>query len=392
MARRMAAMQAMMNSMTPEQRAQLQQLSDQLLDDMDLRWQVDQLGENLRQAFPDMGWESNYQFQGADPMDFAQAAQMMGELGDLDQLEQLMRGATNPGALVEADIERARELLGDDVANSLDRMSEITKMLTDAGLVEQREGRFELTPKGMRRLGQNALAELFKKLDRDRMGVHELERTGFGHERNYHTKPYEFGDPFNLHIERTIRNAIVRGETEPDPPLARRLRDRGDRTRRPVIDGADARPVAVDADARQLPAGEEGRHGAALADLDAVPPRLPRHRRVLRGGPRAHRVPASRGQLGLRVRHEHAARLPARPPAPVEAVGHEADHHDHRRRADRPHQLLRRAGVPLPAHPRDGGRDAHRGGRAAPRTGSGSTRSCSIPTAASRASSRSSRS
>ena len=91
MARRMAAMQAMMNSMTPEQRAQLQQLSDQLLDDMDLRWQVDQLGENLRQAFPDMGWESNYQFQGADPMDFAQAAQMMGELGDLDQLEQLMR-------------------------------------------------------------------------------------------------------------------------------------------------------------------------------------------------------------------------------------------------------------------------------------------------------------
>ncbi len=138
MARRMAAMQAMMNSMTPEQRAQLQQLSDQLLDDMDLRWQVDQLGENLRQAFPDMGWESNYQFQGADPMDFAQAAQMMGELGDLDQLEQLMRGATNPGALVEADIARARELLGNDVANSLDRMSEITKMLTDAGLVAPR--------------------------------------------------------------------------------------------------------------------------------------------------------------------------------------------------------------------------------------------------------------
>ena len=62
-------------------------------------------------------------------------------------------------------------------------------MLTDAGLVEQREARFELTPKGMRRLVRTRLAELFKKLDRDRMGVHELERTGFGHERNYHTKP-----------------------------------------------------------------------------------------------------------------------------------------------------------------------------------------------------------
>src|SRR5262249_2373845 len=44
LARRMAAAQAMLNSMTPEQRAQLQALSDQLLEDMDLRWQLDQLG------------------------------------------------------------------------------------------------------------------------------------------------------------------------------------------------------------------------------------------------------------------------------------------------------------------------------------------------------------
>jgi len=215
MARRMQAMQAMMNSMTPEQRAQLQQLSDQLLEDMDLRWQMDQLGENLRDAFPDMGWDAGYDFQGQDPLDMAQAASLMSELGDLDQLEQLMRGASNPGALAEADIDRARELLGDQAAASLERMAEITRMLTEAGLIEQREGRLELTPKGMRRLGQNALAELFKKLDRDRMGRHELEKNGAGHERNYQTKPYEWGDPFNLHIEKTIRNAIIRGETAP---------------------------------------------------------------------------------------------------------------------------------------------------------------------------------
>src|SRR5699024_9598297 len=82
-------------------------------------------------------------------------------------------------------------------------------------LIEQREGRMELTPKGMRKLGQNALAELFAKLDRDRFGRHDIESTGFGHERNYSPKPYEWGDPFNLHIGRTIRNAVVRGETAP---------------------------------------------------------------------------------------------------------------------------------------------------------------------------------
>jgi uncharacterized protein with von Willebrand factor type A (vWA) domain len=215
MARRMQAMQAMLNSMTPEQRAQLQQLSDQLLEDMDLRWQMDQLGENLRGAFPDMGWDASYDFQGQDPLDMAQANSLMNQLGDMDQLEQMLRGASDPGALRDVDIDRARELLGDQAAASLERMAEVTRMLTDAGLIEQREGRLELTPKGMRRLGQNALAELFKKLDRDRMGRHEMERHGAGHERNYQTKAYEWGDPFNLQIEKTIRNAIVRGETAP---------------------------------------------------------------------------------------------------------------------------------------------------------------------------------
>jgi uncharacterized protein with von Willebrand factor type A (vWA) domain len=211
MARRMAAMQAMLNSMTPEQREQLQQLSDQLLEDMDLQWQMGELGRHLQEQFPDAGWQSSYSFEGSDPLDMARAAQAMRELGDLDQLEQMLRGASQPGALAEVDVDRARELLGDQAAASLERMSEITRMLTEAGLIEQRDGRLELTPKGMRRLGQNALSELFRKLDRDRMGRHEIEQSGAGHERNFLTKPYEWGDPFNLHIERTIRNAVVRG-------------------------------------------------------------------------------------------------------------------------------------------------------------------------------------
>jgi uncharacterized protein with von Willebrand factor type A (vWA) domain len=210
MAERMANMQAMLNSMTPEQRAQLQGLSEQLLEDMDLAFQADQLARNLQQAFPQMGWNQSYNFSGQDPLGFAEAAEMMQELGDIDQLENLLRGATNPGALAEVDIDRARELLGDDAAKSLDRMAELAKMLEDAGLIENKEGRFELTPRAIRKLGQNALNELFRKLAQDKMGQHQLERTGIGHERDYDTKPYEFGDPFNLNIERTVRNAIRR--------------------------------------------------------------------------------------------------------------------------------------------------------------------------------------
>jgi uncharacterized protein with von Willebrand factor type A (vWA) domain len=210
MAQRMAAMQAMLNSMTPEQRAQLQGLSEALLEDMDLRWQVDQLAQNLRGAFPGAGWDRRYNFSGQDPLGFAEAANLLQDLGDLDQLEQLLRSASNPGALAEVDVDRARQLLGDDAALSLERMGEVAKMLEDAGLIENREGRYELTPRGIRKIGANALSELFQRLTKDTTGRHELERIGVGHERSYQSKPYEFGDPFNLDINRTVRNAIQR--------------------------------------------------------------------------------------------------------------------------------------------------------------------------------------
>ena len=210
MAQRMAAMQAMMNSMTPEQRAQLQQLSDQLLDDMDLRWQLDQLGRNLQSMFPQQGWGQSYDFQGQDPMGMGQAMQTMQELGDIDQLENLLRNATNPAALAEADMNRVRELMGDDAAASLEKLAQLTKMLEDSGMIQQKEGKLELTPKGLRKIGNNALRDLFSKLAKDKMGQHQIDNLGQGHERTYETKQYEFGDPFNLDLHRTIRNAIRR--------------------------------------------------------------------------------------------------------------------------------------------------------------------------------------
>lgn len=211
MARRMAAMQQMLNSMTPEQRAQLQELSEQLLGDMDLQWQMDQLGDHLRELFPQMGWEQSRNFTGQDPLDMGEAMGLFDELADLDQLEQMLRGASSPGALAEVDIDRVRDLLGDESAESLERLSELARMLEEAGLVDNHEGQLSLTPRAIRRLGQNALGDLYRRLLRDRAGRHDLERSGVGHEREYTTKTYEFGDPFNLHIERTLRNAVTRG-------------------------------------------------------------------------------------------------------------------------------------------------------------------------------------
>jgi uncharacterized protein with von Willebrand factor type A (vWA) domain len=210
MAQQMAAMQQLLNSMSPEQRAQLQQLADSLLEDMDLRWQVERLGGNLRSAFPQMGWEQSYDFSGQDPLGFAEAAAVMNQLGDMDRLEQMMSTASNPGALAEVDIDRARELLGQDAARSLEQLAKMARQLQEAGLMDTKEGRLELTPRGLRKIGQNALSDLFSRLIKERMGKHVADRVGVGHERNFETKSYEWGDPFNLSIERTVRNALGR--------------------------------------------------------------------------------------------------------------------------------------------------------------------------------------
>ncbi|MGH9263241.1 MAG: VWA domain-containing protein [Acidimicrobiales bacterium] len=218
MARQMAAMQQFLNSLSPEQRAQLQALSDQLLDDMDLRWQMEQLGQHLRSAMPQAGWGDSWQTSGSGPMGMGEATQLMDRLSSMDQLENLLRSAGSPGALAEADMEVAADLLGPEAARSLERLAELTRMLEEAGLIELREGRLELTPRGLRAVGQRALSDLFARLSKDRLARHQAEREGPGHERTYDSKPYEFGDPFHLDIERTIRNAI--GRTGGGTPVA----------------------------------------------------------------------------------------------------------------------------------------------------------------------------
>jgi uncharacterized protein with von Willebrand factor type A (vWA) domain len=210
MAQRMQAMQEFMNSLTPEQRSQMQQLSDQLMEDMDLSWQMQQLGEKLSQMFPQPGNGQGYNFRGEQPMDMQQAMQAMAEMGQLNDMEAMMRQAASPAQLSEVDIDKVRDLLGDSAAKSLQKLAEMTKVLEEAGLINNKEGRLEVTPRGLRAIGNNALREMFNKLSKDKLGQHRIPREGSGHERTYDSKPYEFGDPFRLDLQKTIRNAISR--------------------------------------------------------------------------------------------------------------------------------------------------------------------------------------
>jgi len=210
LAKRMAAAQAMLNSMTPEQRAELQSLMSGLLDDDGLQEQMQRLADHMQRAFPDMGWDDTQQFSGDDAMPFGDALRSVQELRELDDLEQFLKDAAAPNALQEVDLDAVRRLLGDVTADSLDRLARLTDTLREAGLVDQKEGRLELTPRGLRTIGKQALRDLFGRLERDALGQHRIERIGAGHERAHETKPYEYGDPFHLDLQGTLRNTLRR--------------------------------------------------------------------------------------------------------------------------------------------------------------------------------------
>ncbi|HEY2213826.1 MAG TPA: VWA domain-containing protein [Acidimicrobiales bacterium] len=211
LAERMAAAQAVWNSMSPAQQAQLRGLMESVLEDMDLRWQVDRLAQNLQRAVPGAGWGRSYEFEGEGPMSISRATDLASQLGQLEGIEDMLQSASSPAALSEIDLDQVRNHMGEDAARSLDRLAKLTKSLADAGLIEQHGGRTELTPRGVRRLGQKALADLFGQINKDRIGDHSAVSTGTGHDREETTKAYEYGDPLNLHLSTTVHNAVRRG-------------------------------------------------------------------------------------------------------------------------------------------------------------------------------------
>jgi uncharacterized protein with von Willebrand factor type A (vWA) domain len=135
-----------------------------------------------------------------------------------DAMEEQLTGARDPDALARIDPELLRDLAGDDSAEDLAQLRELTRALEEAGYLQHDGGRLELTPRAARKLGTQALADIFSRLRRESLGGHALPRPGAGGERTEETKPFEFGDPFAVDINRTLFNAMAR--SGPGLPVA----------------------------------------------------------------------------------------------------------------------------------------------------------------------------
>jgi len=254
LARRMAAARSVLNAMSPEQREQLRELSEQLLGDMDLRWQMDQLADNLQSMYPDLGWNDAAEFSGGDPLSMRDALRAAEEMGRLQDLEAFLSRAAAPGQLADVDLDAVARHLGDDSADSLRRLAGLADSLAEAGLIDTTEGRLELTARGLRQGSPTRRARHGSRACRG----HEAVRVR--------------GPVPSRFAHDTAQFAAQGRSRRSDRTPPRRLRSRAHRTPDALLDRAHGRPVAVDADARQLPAGKEGGGRPARAHLLAFSP------------------------------------------------------------------------------------------------------------------------
>lgn len=207
---RIGQMQSLLQSMSPDQRRQLQQMAEQLMDQADLSDDLAELASLLDQMSPTPLGQRQYPFRGDEPLSLTEAMRLMDELEDIDSLERQLQQARDLEKINDIDLEKLRMMLGEEAAQSMEQLQALQKLLEEAGYIVKRGDALELTARGMRKIGEKALHDIFFRLEKSSFGKHAVDYRGAGGERTDDVKAYEFGDPFTIDLQHTLMNSVVR--------------------------------------------------------------------------------------------------------------------------------------------------------------------------------------
>ena len=208
----LAQMQSMLESMSPEMRQELEDALTSALDP-ETRREMAEFASLMEQMMPMDELRRQYPFLGDDSLTMEQAMELMRGLQDQDQLEEALRQAMRTGNLEDVDPDKLAELLGEEARRAWEELDRLRKLLQEAGYITD-DDKMDLTARGMRRIGQKALKEVFARLKKDRMGNHLVHSRGANGDLLGETKPYEFGDPFQIDLQASIKNAVLRGGSQ----------------------------------------------------------------------------------------------------------------------------------------------------------------------------------
>ncbi len=215
-----AAMQGIMENLSPDQRQELQGLMEQMMGDDRIRVDMMELAQNLEAMAPSEQARTRFPFRGKESLPLNEAMRMMGRLQQMEGLEDQLQEARRLDNIDAIDSEKVKELLGDEEYQSVEQLKELMKTLEEAGYIQKKGNRWELTARGMRKIGQKALQDIFNKMKRDGFGRHVSPFRGVGGERTDDSKQYQFGDAFLLDLKQTLMNSVHRNGTGTPVQLA----------------------------------------------------------------------------------------------------------------------------------------------------------------------------
>ncbi|MCH7745549.1 MAG: VWA domain-containing protein [Chloroflexi bacterium] len=214
MQRQAAQMESLLNSMSPEMRQQLRDLIDSVFQSEDMLDEMSELAQNLESLYPMRALRRDYPFSGDESLTLDEALNLMQQLQGLDALERQLKGAQSNANLSGVDSRLLHDLMGEEATQHLEGLKRAVQHLEDAGYISKTGSEYEITPRGMRRIGQTALAEIFSYIKRSNPGSHDTRFKGEGGEYSEDTKKYEFGDAFTPHLRKSLMNAVVRQASE----------------------------------------------------------------------------------------------------------------------------------------------------------------------------------
>jgi uncharacterized protein with von Willebrand factor type A (vWA) domain len=210
LARRAAAQQRLMDSLTPQQREELQGLMSGAMDP-DLASQMAQLGDSLRALRPDLPWGGHERMRGEEGLGMGDATSALEELADLADLEAALSQDYPGASLDDIDEDAVQRALGRGAVDDVAALRRIERELTEQGyLVRDSQGRLELSPRAVRRLGATALRRVFTGLESRGRGGHDVRDAGAAGDATGSSRAWEFGDEQPLDVVRTVRNAVLR--------------------------------------------------------------------------------------------------------------------------------------------------------------------------------------
>ncbi|MCL6645617.1 MAG: VWA domain-containing protein, partial [Dehalococcoidia bacterium] len=210
MQHQMGQMQSLLDSLPGDLRQQLQDLLSDKIGDPELQQALNELAQNLEYLYPMRDLRNQYPFRGEEELDLQSAMQLMEQMQSIDELERQIERTQYGGDIEDIDADKLEELLGPEAREALEQLKQFLEILEEAGYIRKKGNQWELTPRGTRKIGQRALVEIYQQLKADTFGKHEVRETGTGGERTDTTKPYEFGDPFYLDIQKTMMNSMYR--------------------------------------------------------------------------------------------------------------------------------------------------------------------------------------